>query len=73
MFEKSPRVTRGCLVITPPPDAQDFAQFIQVRNFWEVYRALPGRKNVFLREFLLRYFWYFQPSQTGDNGNAMFP
>ena len=64
VFEKNPRGEYGMLSYHPPPDAQDIAQFsiFPVRNFSEVYRALPGRENEFVTlvfTTLLWYFWYF--------------
>ena len=63
MFEKNTQGDQGMLGYHPPPGCSSFRAVFPVRNFSEFYRALPGRKKEFLRQLLLWYFWYFQPSQ----------
>ena len=65
VWKKIHGVTRGSLVVTPPPGCSGFRAFFPVRTFSEDYRALTGRKNRVLhyQYFLLWYFRYFSPSQ----------
>ena len=47
IFETNPRGDQGMLSYHPPPGCSGPRATFPVRNFAEVYRALPGRKNEF--------------------------